>query len=96
MSNAYFKPPQPINEPIKTYKPSSPEREELKKKLEELRSQQIEVPLIIGGKEVKTGNTEEMRIPHNHNHVLGVYRCGFSHVFGLGRCSGRRTGVGRV
>jgi len=47
--------------------------EELKKKLSELKSKQIEVPLIIGGEEVKTGNTEQMRIPHNHSHVLGVY-----------------------
>src|SRR3989304_5629167 len=73
MSNAYFKVPQPVNEPIKLYKPGSTEREELKKKLSELKSKQIEVPLIIGGEEVKTGNTEEMRIPHNHKHVLGVY-----------------------
>jgi 1-pyrroline-5-carboxylate dehydrogenase len=73
MSNAYFKVPQPINEPIKLYKPGSAEREELKKKLSELKSKQIEVPLIVGGEEVKTGNTEEMRIPHNHKHVLGVY-----------------------
>lgn len=73
MSNAYFKVPLPINEPVKTYKPGSPEREELKKKLTELKSKQIEVPLIIGGKEVRTGNTEEMRIPHNHSHILGVY-----------------------
>jgi 1-pyrroline-5-carboxylate dehydrogenase len=73
MSNAYFKVPQPLNEPVKTYKPSSPEREELKRKLAELKSKQIEVPLIIGGEEVKTGNTEKMVIPHNHSHVLGVY-----------------------
>jgi 1-pyrroline-5-carboxylate dehydrogenase len=73
MSNAYFKTPQPVNEPIKSYKTGSPERENLKKKLAELKSRQIEVPLIIGGNEVKTGNTEEMRIPHNHSHVLGVY-----------------------
>jgi 1-pyrroline-5-carboxylate dehydrogenase len=73
MSNAYFKVPQPINEPVKSYKPGSPEREELKKKLAELKSKQIEVPLIIGGEEVKTGNTEKMVIPHNHNHVLGLY-----------------------
>lgn len=73
MSNAYFKVPLPINEPVKTYKPGSPEREELKKKLTELKSKQIEVPLIIGGKEVRTGNTEEMKIPHNHSHILGVY-----------------------
>ncbi len=73
MSNAYFKVPQPINEPIKTYKPGSPEREELKKKLAELRSKEIEIPLIIGGEEIKTGNIEVIRIPHNHGHKLGVY-----------------------
>ncbi|HCY77098.1 MAG TPA: 1-pyrroline-5-carboxylate dehydrogenase [Ignavibacteriales bacterium] len=73
MSNAYFKVPQPINEPVKAYKPGSPEREELKKKLVELKSKQIEVPLIIGGEEVRTGNTEKMVMPHNHSHVLGVY-----------------------
>ena len=73
MSNAYFKVHQPVNEPVKTYEPGSPEREELKKKLAELKSKQVEIPLIIGGEEVKTGNTEEIRIPHNHNHVLGVY-----------------------
>jgi len=73
MSNAYFRLQQPINEPIKTYKPGSPEKEELKKKLAELKSKQVEVPLIIGGEEIKTGNTAEMRIPHNHKHVLGVY-----------------------
>lgn len=73
MSNAYFKVSQPINEPVKFYKPGSPEREELKKKLSELKSRQIEVPIIIGGEEVKTGNTAEMIIPHNHSHVLGVY-----------------------
>jgi len=73
MSNAYFKVPLPINEPVKTYKSGSPEREELKKKLTELKSKQIEVPLIIGGEEVRTGKTEEMRIPHNHKHILGVY-----------------------
>lgn len=73
MSNAYFKVPHPINEPVKSYKPGSPEKEELKKKLAELKSKQIEAPLIIGGEEVRTGNTEKMVIPHNHSHVLGVY-----------------------
>ncbi|MGQ9798987.1 MAG: L-glutamate gamma-semialdehyde dehydrogenase [Ignavibacterium sp.] len=73
MSNAYFKVPLPVNEPVKSYKPGSPEREELKKKISELKSQQIEIPLIIGGKEIRTGNTEEIRMPHNHSHILGVY-----------------------
>jgi 1-pyrroline-5-carboxylate dehydrogenase len=73
MSNAYFRVPQPVNEPIKLYKPGSPEREELKKKLEELKSSQVEIPIIIGGEEIKTGNTEKIVIPHNHKHVLGIY-----------------------
>ena len=73
MSNAYFKVPLPVNEPVKSYKHGSPEREELKKKIAELKSQQVEIPLIIGGKEIRTGNTEEIRIPHNHSHILGVY-----------------------
>ncbi len=73
MSNAYFQVPQPVNEPILSYAPGTPERAELKAKLKELKSQTIEVPLIIGGKEIKTGKTAEMRIPHDHGHVLGIY-----------------------
>ncbi len=73
MSNAYFKVPFPVNEPVKTYLPGSKEREELKKTINELKSNQIEVPLIIGGEEIKTGSTEEMRIPHDHKHLLGIY-----------------------
>ncbi|HHM02936.1 MAG TPA: L-glutamate gamma-semialdehyde dehydrogenase [Caldithrix abyssi] len=73
MSNAYFQVPQPVNEPIRSYAPGTPERAELKAKLKELKSQTIEVPLIIGGKEIKTGKTAEMRIPHDHGHLLGIY-----------------------
>ena len=73
MSNAYFKVPQPINEPVKAYKPGSSEKEELRNKLSELKSEQIEVPLIIGGEEIRTGDTGEMKIPHNHSRVLGIY-----------------------
>ena len=73
MSNAYFKVPEPVNEPVKTFVPGSPEREEVIAKLKEFKSRKIEVPLIIGGEEIKTGSTEEMIIPHDKNHVLGVY-----------------------
>ncbi|HKI77849.1 MAG TPA: L-glutamate gamma-semialdehyde dehydrogenase [Ignavibacteriaceae bacterium] len=73
MSNAYFKVPTPINEPVLSYAPNSPEKAELKKKLKELQSKKIEIPLIIGGKEIKTGRTEEIRVPHNHKKVLGKY-----------------------
>ncbi len=73
MSNAFFKVPAPQNEPILGYAPGSPEKDELKNKIKELASQKIEVPLIIGGEEVKSANTAEMIVPHNHKHVLGVY-----------------------
>ena len=65
--------PDPINEPIRSYAPSSPEREALKRKLEELKSTQVEIPLIIGGKEIKTGVTGTCVMPHNHKHVLATY-----------------------
>lgn len=73
MSNAYFKVPEPVNEPVYNYAPGTPERKALKNKLEELQSKEIGVPLIIGGKEIYTGKTGEMRTPHNHKHTLGVY-----------------------
>ena len=65
--------PDPINEPIRSYAPSSSEREALKRKLEELKSTQVEIPLIIGGKEIKTGVTGTCVMPHNHKHVLATY-----------------------
>jgi 1-pyrroline-5-carboxylate dehydrogenase len=73
MSNAYFTVPAPVNEPIKSYAPGSPERAELKAKLAELRAKQIEIPLIIGGREVRTGRTADILCPHNHALKLGVY-----------------------
>ncbi len=73
MSNAYFKLPEPANEPVYSYAPGTPERKALKNKLEELQSKEIEVPLIIGGKEIYTGKTAEMRAPHNHKLKLGVF-----------------------
>ena len=73
MSNAKFTLPQPVNEPIKTYLPGSPEKLELKAKLKELASQEIEIPLIIGGKEIRTGNTGKIVVPHDHKHVLATF-----------------------
>ena len=73
MSNAKFNLSLPSNEPIKTYAPDTPERKDIKAKLKELRNQQIEIPLIIGGKEVKTGNIGKCILPHNHGTVVGTY-----------------------
>ena len=71
MHNAKAIVPKHVNEPILSYAPGTPERAALKARIEELKSQQIEVPLIIGGQEIKTGNMGEMRAPHDHQHILG-------------------------
>ncbi len=73
MSNAYFKVPVPANEPILSYAPGTKERAEIKAELKKLQEKEIEVPLIIGGKEVRTGNLGEMRVPHNHSKLLGHF-----------------------
>lgn len=73
MSNAKFNLSLPANEPIKSYAPGTPERKEMKDKLIELRNKQIEIPLIIGGKEVKTGNMGKCILPHDHGTVVGTY-----------------------
>jgi len=79
--NGTFKVPVPKNEPVKAFAPGSPETISLKKKLNELKSQQVDVPMYIGGKEVRTGDTVEMHPPHEHAHVLGHYHRGdVSHV----------------
>jgi 1-pyrroline-5-carboxylate dehydrogenase len=63
--------PQPTNEPVCGYVPGSPEREKLKAALNELKSKQIEIPLIIDGKEVRTEKKVKITAPHDHNLVLG-------------------------
>ncbi len=81
MNNAIFSFPYPQNEPIKSYAPGTPERAELKAKLEEFMSQTIDIPLIIGGKEIRTGDTGTVVMPTNHGHVLATYhKAGPEHV----------------
>ena len=65
--------PKPINEPIRNYDPGSPEKASLKEKLAELSQKEIEIPLIIGGKEIRTGDTSKCVMPHNHGHVLATF-----------------------
>lgn len=65
--------PEPVNEPIASYAPGTPERAALKSALTDVRNTQVEVPLIIGGKEVRTGKTAECLIPHEKGTVLGIY-----------------------
>jgi 1-pyrroline-5-carboxylate dehydrogenase len=62
--------PPPQNEPNLTYAPGSPERAELKAKLKEIADQRLDIPLVIGGCDVRTGNTAQAVMPHKHAHVL--------------------------
>ena len=63
--------PPPTNEPIKSFAPGSPERASLKEKLKDMASERIDIPIIIGGKEIRSGETAQAVMPHNHRHVLG-------------------------
>lgn len=70
MSNGYFKVEMPKNEPVKSYLPGSPERASLKKELERQSAQVVQVPMIIGGKEVWTERKTKAVMPHDHAHVI--------------------------
>jgi 1-pyrroline-5-carboxylate dehydrogenase len=73
MTNAITSVPTPRNEPVLDYAPGSPEKISIKAKLVEMAGEQIEIPLIVGGKEVRTGNTATCIMPHDHGHVLATY-----------------------
>ena len=72
-----FRPPPPVNEPVRSYAPGSAERAALQARLAELAAQQIEMPLVIGGRDVRNGRTAAAVMPHRTAHVLGtVHRAG--------------------
>lgn len=73
MSNAILKMPCPKNEPIYDYGPGSAEKAKLKAALKELSSKEIDIPVIINGEEIRTGDTVDCVMPHNHNHRLGQF-----------------------
>jgi 1-pyrroline-5-carboxylate dehydrogenase len=73
MANARFHVPAPRNEPNLGYAPGSPERAALKSELARLSSQEIEIPVVVGGKEIRTGRLAEVRMPHRHGHVLARF-----------------------
>ena len=81
MSKGIFKVPVPINERVRNYAPGTHERATLKQEIERLRSQVLDIPMIIGGREVRTGNREPIHPPHDLKHLLGHYHKGdASHV----------------
>jgi 1-pyrroline-5-carboxylate dehydrogenase len=73
--------PTPINESNRTYAPGTPERAELKARLKSMAAETIDIPIVIGGKEIRTGKTEKVVMPHDHSHVLAEFhRAGPEHV----------------
>ena len=70
MSHGVYQIPTPINEPVRGYAPGSPERASLARELERQRAEIVEIPLLIGGREVRTGKTVNVVMPHQHGHVL--------------------------
>jgi len=73
MDNGIISIQRPYNEPTFSYAPGSAERKAVMEKITELKNTVLEIPLIIGGKEIKTGSLGECRMPHDHKHKLAVY-----------------------
>jgi len=65
--------PSPINEPIRGYEPGSAHRESLKKRLNTMASERVEIPMVVGGKEVRTGNRRTVSMPHAHREILADF-----------------------
>jgi 1-pyrroline-5-carboxylate dehydrogenase len=81
MNLGYFSYPLPVNEPVHSYGPGSAERSALKKAIAELKGRNSDIPMYIGGKEVRTGSTVAIHPPHETLHVLGQFHAGDeSHV----------------
>ncbi len=81
MSAGIYRPPTPINEPVRGYAPGSPERAELQERLRRMSGERISVPMVIGGREVEADQTFEAVMPHAKGHVLAdVAKGGAEHV----------------
>ncbi len=90
MFNAIARPPVPRNEPVLGYLPASPERKALKAELHRLAGTSVEIPLLIGGQEVRTGALSDCRLPHQHRHLLGRYhKAGTKEVKAAIRAAGK-------
>lgn len=73
MGKGFFQVPTAVNEPVLSYAPGSPEREEVLEQYKAYYNGKVEVPLYIGNEEIKTGNTRPMSPPHDHKHIVGHY-----------------------
>ncbi|MEW6772457.1 MAG: L-glutamate gamma-semialdehyde dehydrogenase [Bacteroidota bacterium] len=73
MNNGFFQPPIPQNEPVKQYAPNTPDRQLLQDAIKEWRSKEVDIPMYIGGKEVRSGKKVRIAPPHDHQHTLGYF-----------------------
>jgi 1-pyrroline-5-carboxylate dehydrogenase len=73
MTHGFFRVPVPENEPVRSYAPGTPERAALKAELLRQAAEEVDVPVVVGGEEVRTGDTVPMVMPHDHGHVLGRF-----------------------
>ena len=73
MGKGFFNVPVAVNEPVKSYAPGSPERDAVLKTYKKMFNETIDVPMYINGKDVKTGHTNTMSVPHDHQHIVGSY-----------------------
>src|SRR5690554_2879646 len=81
MLKGFFNVPTPANEPVLSYAAGSKERHLLQQTLQNMRAEEIDIPMHIGGKEIRTTNKKEIRPPHDHAHLLGHFHQGDkSHV----------------
>lgn len=73
MNNSHYSFVKPVNEPVYSYAPGTPERKKLREALQACLNEQCDIPVVVGGKEIRTGNTSKVIIPHNHQKSLGVF-----------------------
>ncbi|MFM7019005.1 L-glutamate gamma-semialdehyde dehydrogenase [Flavobacterium sp.] len=73
MSKGFYQVPKAVNEPVKSYAPNSPEKAAVLAAYKKMWNETIDVPMYIGSEQVRTGNTQNMSAPHDHQHVVGTY-----------------------
>jgi 1-pyrroline-5-carboxylate dehydrogenase len=76
-------PPTPVNEEVRSYAPGSADRKEILETIRKMKEKRIEIPMIIGGKEIRTGELEEIRPPHDHRNILATYHMGAGEHVGM-------------
>ncbi|MEO0039018.1 MAG: 1-pyrroline-5-carboxylate dehydrogenase [Bacteroidota bacterium] len=73
MSKGFYHVPKAVNEPVKSYAPNSPEKAAVLAAYKKMWNESIDVPMYIGSEQVRTGNTQNMSAPHDHQHIVGTY-----------------------